>query len=181
MSNSLQPHGLWPTRLLRPWDFPSKNTGVGWHFLLQEVFPTQGLNLGFLHCRQMPYCLSHQGALRHSKKTNVNQDKLQSLPPSMKSTDKSLSTSSTLALALAMSPARILSPSLTLRDWNSWELFELGLTGYSWGLLKYYSTFCTNGRCCSLGNVTVQDWSLPHLLVSKVLPTSFEGALATHL
>ena len=30
------PHGLQPTRLLRPWDFPSKSTGVGCHFLLQN-------------------------------------------------------------------------------------------------------------------------------------------------
>ena len=35
MPDSLQPHGLQPTRLLRPWDFPGKSTGVGWHFLLQ--------------------------------------------------------------------------------------------------------------------------------------------------
>ena len=28
VSNSLRPHGLWPTRLLCPWDFPGKNTGV---------------------------------------------------------------------------------------------------------------------------------------------------------
>ena len=35
MSDSLQPHGLQPTRLLRPWDSPGKNTGVGCHFLLQ--------------------------------------------------------------------------------------------------------------------------------------------------
>ena len=27
MLDSLQPHGLWPTRLLCPWDFPGKNTG----------------------------------------------------------------------------------------------------------------------------------------------------------
>ena len=27
----LQPHGLQPTRLLCPWDFPGKNTGVGCH------------------------------------------------------------------------------------------------------------------------------------------------------
>ena len=33
MSNSSQPHGLQPTRLLRPWDFPSKSTGVGCHCL----------------------------------------------------------------------------------------------------------------------------------------------------
>ena len=41
---------------------PGKNTGVGCHFLLQRIFPTQGLNLGLLHCRQMLYPLSHQGS-----------------------------------------------------------------------------------------------------------------------
>ena len=35
MSNSVWPHGLQPTRLLRPWDSPGKNTGVGCNFLLQ--------------------------------------------------------------------------------------------------------------------------------------------------
>ena len=34
VSNSLWPHGLQPTRLLRPWDFPGKSTGVGCHCLL---------------------------------------------------------------------------------------------------------------------------------------------------
>ena len=34
--------------LLCPWDFPSKNTGVGYHFLLQGIVPTQGLNLHLL-------------------------------------------------------------------------------------------------------------------------------------
>ena len=34
MSNSLPPHGLQPTRLLHPWDFPGKRTGVGCHRLL---------------------------------------------------------------------------------------------------------------------------------------------------
>ena len=29
MSDSLRPHELQPTRLLRPWDFPGKSTGVG--------------------------------------------------------------------------------------------------------------------------------------------------------
>ena len=62
MSNSLRPHGLQPTRFLCPWDFLGKNTGVGCHFLLQEIFPTQGLNPGLPHCRQMLYHLSHQGS-----------------------------------------------------------------------------------------------------------------------
>ena len=42
---------LLPTRLLCPWDAPGKDTGVGSHSLLQRIFPTPGLNLGFLHCR----------------------------------------------------------------------------------------------------------------------------------
>ena len=62
MSNSLWPHGLWPTRLLCPWNSPGKNTGVGSHSLLQGIFPTQRLNPGLPHCRQVPYCLSHQGS-----------------------------------------------------------------------------------------------------------------------
>ena len=45
----LQPHGLQLTRFLCPWDFLSKNTGVGCHFLFQGIFPTQGLNLCLLH------------------------------------------------------------------------------------------------------------------------------------
>ena len=50
----------WTTRLLRPWDSPGRNTGVGCHFLLQEIFPTQKLNKGLLHCRQILYQVSHQ-------------------------------------------------------------------------------------------------------------------------
>ena len=37
--NSLQPHGLQPTRLLCPWDFPGEDTGVVCHFLLQGIEP----------------------------------------------------------------------------------------------------------------------------------------------
>ena len=55
--NSLRPRGI-----LRPWDSPSKNTGVGCHFFLQGVFLTQGSNLGLPHCGQILYCLSHQGS-----------------------------------------------------------------------------------------------------------------------
>ena len=60
---SLRPHGLQTARLLCPWNFPAKNTRVSSHCLLQEIFPTQGLNLGLLHCRQILYCLNHQEIL----------------------------------------------------------------------------------------------------------------------
>ena len=43
------------------------NTGVGCHFLLQRIFPTQGSNLGLLHCRQTLYRLSHQGSLLYAE------------------------------------------------------------------------------------------------------------------
>ena len=51
-----------PMWLLCPWDFPGKNTRVGWYFLFQGIFPTQGWNLGLLHCSQILYHLSHQGS-----------------------------------------------------------------------------------------------------------------------
>ena len=62
MSDSLRPHGLYPTRLVCPWDSPGKNTGRGCHSLLQGIFPTQGSNLDLLHCRQILYHMSHQGS-----------------------------------------------------------------------------------------------------------------------
>ena len=60
--DSVQPRGLQPARPLCPWDPPNKNTGVGCHFLFQEIFPTQGSNTGLPHCRQTLYHLSHQGS-----------------------------------------------------------------------------------------------------------------------
>ena len=45
MSDSLQPHGLEPARLLCPWDSLGKNTGVGCHALLQGILLAQGSNL----------------------------------------------------------------------------------------------------------------------------------------
>ena len=59
---SLQPHGLQPTRLLCQQNSPGKNTGVGCHFLLQEISPTQGSNQGLPHNRQILYPLSHLGS-----------------------------------------------------------------------------------------------------------------------
>ena len=36
MSDSQRPHGMQPTRLLHPWDFPGKSTGMGCHCLLRS-------------------------------------------------------------------------------------------------------------------------------------------------
>ena len=62
MSDSLWPHGLQPTRILSPWDFPGKNPEVGCHFLLLGIFPTRGLNPCLLHWQTDSLPLSHQYA-----------------------------------------------------------------------------------------------------------------------
>ena len=61
ISDALRPHRLQPARLFCLWNSPGKNTGVGCHFLLQGIFPAQGLNphlLCLLHCRQVLYTTS---------------------------------------------------------------------------------------------------------------------------
>ena len=78
MSSSLPPSGLQPTRLLCPWDSPGKNNGVGYHFLLHGIFPTQGSNPHLLYlscwfssvqslsCVQLfatPWTAAHQASL----------------------------------------------------------------------------------------------------------------------
>ena len=45
-------------------DSPGKNTGVGCHALLQEIFPIQESSPGLPHCRRIFYHLSHQGSPR---------------------------------------------------------------------------------------------------------------------
>ena len=77
----LQSHGLQSARFLCPWDSSGKNTGVGCHFLLQEIFPTQGLN-PCLRCllrwwgESLP--LSHLGS-RACFSRSVNQSVFSSL------------------------------------------------------------------------------------------------------
>ena len=62
MANSLRLHGL-----DSPWNSPGQNTEVGNLSLLQGIFPTQRLNPGLLHCRQILYQLSHKGSPHFGK------------------------------------------------------------------------------------------------------------------
>ena len=59
---TLWPHGLQPTRLLGPWESSRQEYWSGLPALLQEIFPTRGLNPGLLCCRWILYQLSHQGS-----------------------------------------------------------------------------------------------------------------------
>src|SRR5574341_1014529 len=60
ISDSLRPHGLYS-----PWNSPGQNTEVGSLSLLQGIFPTQELNPGLPHCRQILYQLSHKRSPKH--------------------------------------------------------------------------------------------------------------------
>ena len=78
MSNSLQPHRLHPTRLLCPWDSPGKNIGLGYHALLQGIFPLQGLNplvLCLLYWRAGSLPMSHLG-----KQFSLHRSKIEKTP-----------------------------------------------------------------------------------------------------
>ena len=65
VSDSLQSHGLLPTRLLCPWDSPGKDAEVGCHAVLQRSFPTQGLDphlFRLLHLQAGSLPLHHLGS-----------------------------------------------------------------------------------------------------------------------
>ena len=57
VSDSLWPHGLYS-----PWNSLGQNTGLGSLSFLHRIFPTQGSNPGFPHCRQILYQLNFKGS-----------------------------------------------------------------------------------------------------------------------
>ena len=62
VSHSVGPDSLRPHGLHCPWDFSRKDTVVHCCFILQGMFPTKGLTLGHLHCRQILYWPSYKGS-----------------------------------------------------------------------------------------------------------------------
>ena len=66
MSDPQRPHGLQPSRLLRPWDFPGKSTGVGCHCLLilKEMSPKYSLEGLMLNVKSQYF-----GHLTHFKRS----------------------------------------------------------------------------------------------------------------
>ena len=60
------------------WDFPGKNTGVGCHALLREIFPTQGQNLYLLHWRVIknPPVKQEMWVLSQDHKDSVEEEML---------------------------------------------------------------------------------------------------------
>ena len=103
------------TRLLCPWDFLGKSTEVGYHFLFQGIFPTQGSNPGLPYCRQMVYHLSHQGRAARG-------------PASQRKWECDPNEDFTLILSMDTLPRKSLLPVLTrkqfkLHDYQEFCLF----------------------------------------------------------
>ena len=72
MSISVWPHGLQSARILYPWDFPGKNTRVGYPALLQGIYMTQRSNphlLCLLHWQVVSLPWAY---LRSSNKLSAN-------------------------------------------------------------------------------------------------------------
>ena len=61
-------------------DSPGKNIEVGCRAFPQGIFPSQGSNLGLMHCRWFLYCLSHQGSPLHMLLTHKLISQSRSLP-----------------------------------------------------------------------------------------------------
>ena len=68
-----------PTRLLCPWKYPGKNTGVGSHSILQEIFLTQGSNPGLLQFRQILYHLMKDSSKIYKELLKLNNKKMNNL------------------------------------------------------------------------------------------------------
>ena len=61
-NHALRTHAHLCPNFVTPWDFPGKSTGVGCHFLLLGIFPTQGSSPHLLHWQADSLLLSHQGS-----------------------------------------------------------------------------------------------------------------------
>ena len=122
--DSLWPQGLQPTRLFCPWNFPGKNTGVGSHFFLWGIFPTQESNPGLLHCRQILYWLSYEGSLQ-----DLSQDHINFLSSTVDNTKEKIEHLGSISNGNIIFKIKKISKSCTIADMNfgTFALFLLML------------------------------------------------------
>ena len=111
MSKFLPLHGLKPIRLLCPWNFPGKNTGVGSHFLLQRIFPMQGSNPGLPNCRLILYSLSPRDALKDGCCSSVTESSNSLQTHGLQQHQASLSLTISRGLPKFTSIASVMPPS----------------------------------------------------------------------
>ena len=179
MSNSLQPYGPEPARLLCPWDSPGKNTGVGCHALLQGIFPTQGSNPYLQHYRRILYCwvtrkAHNQGYLCfiywHFLKRALSLLPIFSYLLSMLTSNNQKQTQ----LSLAMTKCHLLkcggchrSPDTPLNPgtgqkmlYLTWNLTRIHISGWGWPSVKSFVVENQLGMIC----VFLVRWVFSQLL-----------------
>ena len=107
----------WAFRLLCPWDFPGKNTGVLCYFLLQGIFPKQELlSPPFLHQQASSLPLSHQGSPTAILST-CKKRKKEILPSAFSPTFYLFFTFNPLAFLQGLEPLFLFLPVL-FQDWH---------------------------------------------------------------
>ena len=74
MCDSLRPHGLQPTRLLRPWDFPGKSPGVGLHCLLHRKSKAIQKEICFIDYAKAFDCVDHNKLWNILKEMQIPDD-----------------------------------------------------------------------------------------------------------
>ena len=142
MSNTLRHPGLWPVRLLSPWNFPGKNTGVVCHFILEGVFwakdwthvsctPCIGRWILY-HCPTWEAQTANSTDLKTTKFEQLSsghKDQKRSvfIPIPKKGNAKECSNCHTVVLTLHANEVILKNPSSQLQQYIYWELPDLKL------------------------------------------------------
>ena len=171
----------YPARLLCQGILQASNTGVGSHSPLQGILPTQGSNLGVLHCRQILYCLSHSVLFSRSVVfdfaipwTAARQASLSSLTPRACSNScplgrwclQSLPASGSFQMSqffasggqsIGVSASASVLPT-NIQDWSPW------VQGALKSLLQHHSSKASIFRCSTFFMVQL---SHPYLTTGK--------------
>ena len=126
----MRPHRWQPTRLPHPWDSPSKNTGVGCHFLLQcmkvksesevaQSCPTLSDPMDAAH--QAPLSM---GFSRHEYRINAKSQAFRNLMKSISSNENFLLFNECLFVSDSLRPVDCSSPNSTVQEISQQEYWS---------------------------------------------------------
>ena len=140
--------------------FPSKNTRVGFHFLLQEIIPTQESNLHLLQLMQCRQILHHQATQGSpSKPPHPQRNRLQSIYPLLHAAiwPQCLATFSVGCLswfsAQLLQPPRACTCVFILRNPGHWLKRQSKASAYLYKAAEFI------GELCSFQKIKRKSWT----------------------